>query len=91
LDMARVRQEDLGQVHRGFRAVDRPSEALLHQDRKESAVVQVSVGKDDRVQRSNIEGEGLPISCLRPTDDGNPSRYPRLLERTGASIDSGLG
>ncbi len=57
LDVARVAQRQVGQVHRGGRGVDRSTEALPHQVRQVAAVVDVGVREDDGVQAARVEGE----------------------------------
>ena len=66
LDVRRVEQHDLGQVAGGQGRVDGLGEALLHQPRDPSRVIDVGMGQEHEVQLQRIEGERVEVESLLP-------------------------
>ena len=59
LDVGRVAQHDVAQLHRGGAGIDRAAEALLPQQRQQARVVDVGVGQQHEVQLRRGDGDGL--------------------------------
>jgi hypothetical protein len=57
LEPPRIKQDQLGELAGPVRRDDRPPEALVDDVRDEPAVVEVSVGEEDRVEGGRVEAE----------------------------------
>jgi hypothetical protein len=62
LQMARIRQNDAAQINGGGRGIDGTAETFSHQAWNPSAVVEVSVGQDHRVNAGCRHRCGLPVA-----------------------------
>ena len=62
LELARIEQDEPGQLDGAVGRPDRPAEALLHHVRDEPAVVEMGVRQQDRVERGRVEGERDPVA-----------------------------
>ena len=65
IDFGAVLQDDLGDVRRGPRAVDRAVEALRDETRQEAAMVQMGVRQNDGVQFRGRKFEIRPVAFLQ--------------------------
>ena len=62
LQMARIRKDDATQIDRRRRGENSPAESFLHQSRNPSAVIEVRMGQDDRVDRSGRNRRVVPVT-----------------------------
>ena len=61
LELAAVAQHERGQLDRPCRGVDRAAIARLHEARQQTAVIEVGMGQDDRVEGVGREREIEPV------------------------------
>jgi len=67
LDLGRIQHDDSRDLRRGGRAVDPSLETVLHQLRQQTAMIQVRVGQQHRVDAGRREVKRLPVPCLELT------------------------
>ncbi|MEX1251699.1 MAG: hypothetical protein WEA77_10955 [Hyphomonas sp.] len=61
LNTSGIRQEYLAEFLRQFRAENRLLEALLHECRQVTGVVQMSMGQDHAIKVSRVNAKRLPV------------------------------
>src|SRR5258708_25452274 len=62
MELARIEQDQGGQLDRSGRRVNGPPIPLLDEERKQSAVVEMGVGQEHRIQAGRIERERNPVA-----------------------------
>ncbi len=80
LQLGAVPQHDLGQRDRRLRREDGRLQALVHQGRQVSGVVEMGVADDDRVEVAYVEGQRVPVAAPELTQ---PLEEPGLDEQLG--------
>ena len=71
-------KDDLGDLSSGMDRVDRPAKAAVDEERQAPAVIEMTVGQEDRVDLGRIERERLlvelcdVVSLERPAVDEDP-------------------
>ncbi len=87
LQMSGVGQDNAAQINRRLRGIDRPAESIFDQARNPSAVVEVRVGQDDRIDPVRRDRKILPVALapfLRPLEE------PAVDERLKSAVARGI-
>ena len=84
LELGRIVKDDLGDLSSGMDRVDRPAKAAVDEERQAPAVIEMTVGQEDRVDLGRIEWERLlvelcdVVSLEQPAvDEDHSARAPR--------------
>ena len=85
LDLRRVHQQELGEIERCARAIDRAAKAILHEPGKVAGMVDVRMCQEQEIDMLGIESRFLPVQMFQFLE---PLEKPRVDQKPrGAGFD----